>query len=59
MKGGGGCLLAFFALALLAVMAGGEANIDAGGVIVLFVGGGIVGIIVVAIYNKGRKDGEK
>lgn len=53
LKGGCGCLLAFAALALLASIAGGHAHIDLGGAICLFVFGGLV---VLAIYNKGRRD---
>ncbi len=56
VKGGFGCLLAFAALALLAVVAGGHAHIDLGGAICLFVVGGLVGLVVLAIYNKGRRD---
>ena len=56
LKGGCGCLLAFAALALLAGIAGGHAHIDFGGAICLFVFGGLVGLAVLAIYNKGRRD---
>ena len=56
-KGGFGCLLLFAALALLAVITGGEAHIDAGGFVMLFVVGGIIGIVVLIIYNRGRRDG--
>jgi len=55
-KGGFGCLLAFAVLALLAVCAGGHAHINLGGAICLFVVGGLVGLVVLAIYNKGRRD---
>ena len=32
-------------------------HIDLGGAIVLFVGGGILGLTVMAIYNKGAREG--
>ena len=57
-KGGCGCLIAFAVLALLAVLIGGHAHIDIGGAILLFVIGGILGLIVLAIYNKGRRDAD-
>jgi hypothetical protein len=38
------------------VLLGGRAHIDHGGAIMLFVFGGLVGLIVLAIYNKGRRD---
>lgn len=56
-KGGCGCLLAFAALALVAVMAGGRAHIDCGGATLLFVVGGFLGLIVLAIYKKGAREG--
>lgn len=55
-KGGCGCLIAFAVLALLAVLVGGHAHINLGGAICLFVAGGIIGLVVLAIYNKGRHD---
>lgn len=55
-KGGCGCLLAFAALALLAGVAGGHVHIDFGGAICLFIFGGLVGLVVLAIYDKGRRD---
>ena len=55
-KGGCGCLIAFAALGLLALLFGGNVNIDLGGVVFLFVIGGIAGLIVLAIYSKGKKD---
>ena len=58
-KGGCGCLLAFAAFALIAVILGGSAHIDIGGAILLFVIGGVVGLVVLAIYNKGRRAGSR
>jgi len=57
-KGGCGCLVAFAVLALLAVLIGGNAHIDIGGAILLFVIGGVIGLIVLAIYSKGRRDAD-
>ena len=44
------------AFALIAVATGGEAYLDLGGVILLFVIGGVIGLIVYAIYERGRRD---
>lgn len=55
-KGGGGCLIAFFVIGFLVVLVGGSVHIDLGGAILLFVIGGIIGLIVLAIYNKGKRD---
>lgn len=49
-------MLAFAVLALLAVVAGGRAHIDLCGAVCLFVIGGLVGLAVQAIYNKGQRD---
>ncbi len=57
VKGGCGCLLAFVVLALVAVLLGGRAHADIGGLVVLFLIGGIIGLVVLAIYNRGRRDG--
>lgn len=57
VKGGLGCIALFVVVALLAVAAGGHAHADAGGLVMLFVIGGVIGLIVLAIYNKGRRDG--
>lgn len=55
-KGSGGCLLAFVVIAALTLMAGGTAYIDAGGFVMLIIIGGIIGLIVNAIYRKGQRD---
>ncbi len=55
-KGGCGCLAAFAAFALVAIVLGGSAHIDIGGAILLFVIGGVIGVIVLAIYNKGKRE---
>lgn len=54
VKGGFGCLAAFVVLALLAVIMGGSAHIDVGGACMLFSVGGLLGLLVYWIYNKGR-----
>ena len=46
----------FVILAFITVLLGGHARADAGGVLFLFIIGGVVGLIVWSIYNKGRKD---
>lgn len=56
-KGSVGCLVLFVVIALLAVMLGGSAHLDAGGFILLIVIGGVIGLIVNAVYQKGRRDG--
>ena len=59
MKGGCGCLAAFLVVGLLFVMCGGSMRIDIGGAIMLFVIGGILGLIVYAIFNKGYRRGRE
>ena len=56
-KGGCGCLSIFAVLGLLAVLLGGRVHADICGLAALFVIGGIIGLIVLAIYNRGRRDG--
>ena len=55
-KGGCGCIVLFFIIGFLAVAAGGSMHIDIGGAILLFVIGGVIGLIVLGVYNKGRND---
>jgi hypothetical protein len=59
LKGGCGCLVAFVVLGLSCALIGGNVRIDLGGAIMLFVVGGIIGLIVLAVYNKGRDDADK
>ena len=54
VKGGFGCLAIFLIFGLLCVLVGGTMYVDIGGAILLFVIGGVVGLIVLAIYNKGK-----
>ena len=55
-KGGCGCLIAFAVFAGVALLLGGNARIDIGGAIILFVMGGLLGLLVLWIYNKGKRD---
>ena len=57
IKGGCGCLLAFLAIGFLCILIGGHMNIDIGGALCLFVFGGIIGLVVLAIYNRGVDEG--
>lgn len=59
LKGGLGCLGAFLLFGLIAVALGGTMTIDAGGALLLIVVGGVVGLIVRAIYNRGREAGAR
>jgi len=58
VKGGCGCLVAFVACALVAVVLGGGVDIDIGGALLLFAIGGVIGLIVLSIYNRGKRDGQ-
>ena len=55
-KGGCGCFLLFILFAGIAMLLGGNAHIDLGGAFLLFFIGGILGLIILAIYNKGKRD---
>ncbi|MEM7516800.1 MAG: hypothetical protein AAF368_07735 [Planctomycetota bacterium] len=56
-RGGVGCLGAFIVLAFLAVSFGGTATFDVLGSLLVFVIGGILGLVVRSVYDKGRQDG--
>lgn len=56
VKGGCGCIGAFLVLGLTCVAIGGSMSLDFGGAVMLFVVGGFIGLIVLAIYRKGRRD---
>ena len=56
VKGGCGCLLVFAVMALIAVLFGGRAHADVGGIVILFLIGGVIGLVALAIYNRGRRD---
>ena len=57
VKGGLGCLVVFTVLAVFALLFGGTAHIDLGGLVILLVIGGLLGLLVNWIYQKGRRDG--
>lgn len=59
IKGGIGCFIVFIVCAFLAVLLGGSAHIDFVGVILLLLIGGVLGLIVNWIYQKGKKDGDR
>lgn len=46
----------FAAFAIVAHVFGGEAHADLGGLVCLFIFGGLIGLTVRVIYNKGRRD---
>lgn len=52
VKGGCGCLLAFAAMAAVAVVFGGRARINCGGMAMLFIIGGIMGLLGYAVFRK-------
>jgi len=59
MKGGCGCLLAFLGLGLVAAVAGGRVHIDCGGAGILFLIGGVTGLILLAVFKKGVRAGQE
>ena len=59
VKGGCGCLIGFIIIALLTVVVGGSAHIDIGGALLLFIIGGIAGLVVLRIYKKGYEEGHE
>jgi hypothetical protein len=58
VKGGFGCLVAFFVIGGFVVLIGGTMWFDAGGLVLLFVIGGIIGLIVSWIYQRGRRSAQ-
>jgi len=56
VKGGFGCLLVFLAIGLIFVFLGGNMHINAGGAILLFVIGGVIGLVILAVYRSGQRD---
>jgi Na+/melibiose symporter-like transporter len=56
VKGGCGCLIAFILVGLLVVLFGGRMHLDIGGAIILFGIGGVVGLVFLAVYAKGKRD---
>jgi hypothetical protein len=59
MKGGFGCLLAFLGLGLVAAIAGGRVHIDCGGAGILFLIGGVIGLICLGVFKKGVRAGQE
>lgn len=59
VKGGCGCIVAFLVVGLLAVSFGGSMHIDLVGAILLFLIGGVIGLVLLAAYNRGRRDVER
>jgi hypothetical protein len=57
VKGGLGCLGAFLVVGLVFVLCGGSMHIDLGGAVLLFVIGGVLGLIVFSIFKKGYEKG--
>jgi hypothetical protein len=57
VKGGLGCLGAFLVVGLGVVLFGGSMHIDLGGAVCLFVCGGGIGLLVLWIYNRGKRAG--
>jgi hypothetical protein len=55
-KGGCGCLALVVAVGLCFVLIGGQFNIDVCGAMGIFVVGGLLGLIALAVYNKGKRD---
>lgn len=58
IKGGCGCLVLFAVIGLLVAVAGGRAHANLGGLLFLFVIGGVIGLVALMIYNRGRHDGD-
>jgi hypothetical protein len=57
VKGGCGCIVAFLVIGLLFVAVGGSMHVDIGGAILLFVIGGVIGLVVQAVYSRGYREG--
>jgi hypothetical protein len=58
VKGGCGCIAAFLAIGFMFVIFGGSVHIDAGGAVMLFVMGGVIGLICIFIHRKGEQAGQ-
>jgi hypothetical protein len=59
VKGGCGCLVGFVAIGLFTTVIGGSMRIDIGGAVLLFLVGGILGLVVLSIYREGVREGKK
>lgn len=58
-KGGLGCLGVVIAVGVLVAITGGNFHIDLGGGCCIFAIGGVVGLIVLAIYRSGQKNADR
>ena len=58
-KGGCGCLIAFLGVGLLMAVMGGHVHLDCGGAGILFLIGGVIGLIVLSVYKKGFRAGQQ
>jgi hypothetical protein len=58
-KGGLGCLGVVIAVGILVAIVGGNFHIDLGGAYCIFAIGGVIGLIVLAIYRSGQKDSDR
>lgn len=56
LKGGCGCLLLFLFVAGCTALLGGWARADVFGLVLIFLIGGVIGLVVNAIYQRGRRD---
>jgi hypothetical protein len=59
LKGGLGCLGLFLVVGLIFLIAGGHVYIDLGGAICLFVVGGVLGLLIFAIWRRGYLAGRR
>ena len=57
VKGGCGCLALFVVFGLCCVMVGGYMRINLFGALALFGIGGVLGLVVNAVYDNGRRQG--
>jgi|ERR1041384_2129938 hypothetical protein len=57
VKGGAGCLVAFLGIGLVVAVLGGHVTLDCGGAVILFGIGGLIGLVFLAIYKKGYREG--
>jgi hypothetical protein len=49
--------LVFAALGFLAILVGGHVRVSLGGLVFLFLVGGVIGLVMFAAYKRGRRDG--
>ena len=54
VKGGCGCILFFLAAGVVVAITGGHARVDAGGLILLFLVGGVIGLAVFGLRASRR-----